>query len=92
MKKAVEAIKQQLALETAATVARFTKVEQMISDGLQELRQAINDQSLVQLAALDQLLDLVAEDREAESQKTQKALKALELRVARLEKKQPPAA
>lgn len=63
LKKQVAAIKQQLAVGTAETVARFKKVETELKEhmtrGFEELRQAIEDHSMVQQSALDKMLDML---------------------------------
>jgi len=99
LKKQVAAIKQQLAVGTAETVARFQKVEtdlqygikslqEQMSRGFQELRQAIEDNSMVQQSALDKMLDMMVSDQED----VQSQLAELRQRLARLEQDRPPAA
>lgn len=92
-----------LAVETATTVARFARVEEELRAGLRtldetvqagfkELREAMTDQASAQQGALDQLLDLLSEQAQADAQSVQDQLTELLRRVEELERRQPPAA
>lgn len=98
LKRQVAEIQKRLAVSHAEMIARLKKSEtdfeelrtvvERLATGQKELRQAFEDQSNVQQAALEQLLELVAEDQARQDSR----LDAVEERVTRLEQDRPPAA